>query len=66
MNKLGSAGKPGSGSLVTADPIEESEALEAALHHGEREQLTMLTELQNRVHGNGSSGNGSSGNGEAH
>lgn len=68
MNKLGSAGKPGSGSLVTADPVEESLALEHALHHGEHEQLTMLREYQDRAHGNGSSasGNGSSGNGEAH
>src|SRR6478672_13072953 len=63
MNKLGSAGKPGSGSLVTADPVEESLALEHALHHGEHEQLTMLREYQDRAHGNGSSasGNGSSG-----
>ncbi|MEV0948322.1 cytochrome bc complex cytochrome b subunit [Rhodococcus sp. NPDC049939] len=58
MNKLGSAGKPGSGSLTTADPVEESAALEAALHEGEHKQLTMLREYQDQVHGNGSSGNG--------
>ncbi|WP_072688506.1 cytochrome bc1 complex cytochrome b subunit [Rhodococcus marinonascens] len=58
MNKLGSAGKPGSGSLVTADSVEESLALESALHDGEHQQLTMLREYQDQVHGNGSSGNG--------
>nr|WP_236723211.1 ubiquinol-cytochrome c reductase cytochrome b subunit [Prescottella equi] len=62
MNKLGSAGKPGSGSWITPDPVEQSQALEAADHKAEHEQLTMLTEYQDRIRGNGS-GNG---NGEAH
>jgi len=62
MNKLGSAGKPGSGSWVTPDPVEQSQALEAADHKAEHEQLKMLTEYQDRARGNGS-GNG---NGEAH
>lgn len=60
MNKLGSAGKPGSGSWVTPDPVEQSEALEAADHAAEHEQLRILTEYQDRNRGIGS------GNGEAH
>lgn len=63
MNKLGSAGKPGSGSLMVADPVAESEALVKAHHDAEHEQLAILTEYQNRIHGNGSNGNGSNGNG---
>lgn len=51
MNKLGSAGKPGSGSLLTADPIEESEALKAAEHQNEHEQLAILKAYQDTVHG---------------
>ncbi|NLU82879.1 cytochrome bc complex cytochrome b subunit [Rhodococcus sp. HNM0569] len=54
MNKLGSAGKPGSGSLLKADPTEESEALERAHHEGEHKQLQILTEYQDRAHGKGS------------
>lgn len=71
MNKLGSAGKPGSGSLLTADPVAQSEALAAADHEAEHRQLQILTEYQNRIHGNGSSnghssnGNGSNGNGSS-
>lgn len=60
MNKLGSAGKPGSGSWVTPDPVEQSQALDAADHAAEHEQLRILTEYQDRAHGNGS------GDGEAH
>ncbi|WP_430335647.1 cytochrome bc1 complex cytochrome b subunit [Rhodococcus sp. ACT016] len=60
MNKLGSAGKPGSGSLLTPDPVEQSQALEAAHHAAEHEQLRILTEYQDRNRGNGS------GDGEAH
>lgn len=51
MNKLGSAGKPGSGSLLTADPVEESEALKAAEHANEHEQLAILKAYQDKVHG---------------
>lgn len=51
MNKLGSAGKPGSGSLLTADPVEESEALKAAEHQNEHEQLAILKAYQDNVHG---------------
>ena len=66
MNKLGSAGKPGSGSWVTPDPVEQSQALEAADHKAEHEQLKMLTEYQDRIRGNGSGNGNGNGNGEAH
>ena len=45
----------GSGSLTKADPVEESAALEAAQHAGEHEQLQILLDYQNRIHGNGKS-----------
>jgi ubiquinol-cytochrome c reductase cytochrome b subunit len=54
MNKLGSAGAPGSGSFLTADPISEHDALAEAEHASERKALTALREYQER---NGS-GNG--------
>ena len=52
MNKLGSAGEPGSGSFLFADPIDEHEALAEAAHSAERKALTALREHQDR---NGSS-----------
>lgn len=52
MNKLGSAGEPGSGSFLFADPIEEHEALAEAAHAAEHKALTALREHQDR---NGSS-----------
>ncbi len=52
MNKLGSAGEPGSGSFLFADPIDEHEALQEAAHTAERKALTALREHQDR---NGSS-----------
>jgi len=52
MNKLGSAGEPGSGSFLFADPIDEHEALAEAAHTAERKALTALREHQDR---NGSS-----------
>ena len=57
MNKLGSAGAPGIGSLLSADPIEENEALTEAAHAAERQALTALKEHQGR---DGSNGDGSS------
>src|SRR5215475_1993590 len=57
MNKLGSAGAPGSGSFLTADPLSENEALTEAAHASEHRALTALREYQDR-NGNGSSGNG--------
>ncbi|ORI16871.1 cytochrome b [Rhodococcus sp. 1163] len=62
MNKLGSAGKPGSGSLFRPDPVAESKALEEALHHGEVEQLNMLKNYQLQLNGH-SNGNGTNGHG---
>jgi ubiquinol-cytochrome c reductase cytochrome b subunit len=52
MNKLGSAGAPGSGSFLTADPLSDHEALQEASHAAERKALTALREHQDR---NGSS-----------
>jgi ubiquinol-cytochrome c reductase cytochrome b subunit len=48
MNKLGSAGVPGSGSFLSADPISEHEALAEAAHAAERKALTALREHQER------------------
>ncbi|MFH5230595.1 cytochrome b [Antrihabitans spumae] len=64
MNKLGSAGAPGLGSLFRADPLDQAEALAAEEHAGEHRQLTILRTYQDRIHGNGSNGNGhANGNG---
>jgi ubiquinol-cytochrome c reductase cytochrome b subunit len=52
MNKLGSAGAPGTGSFLTADPMSEHEELTEAAHASERKALTALREHQER---NGSS-----------
>ncbi|MDV7197991.1 cytochrome b N-terminal domain-containing protein [Rhodococcus kroppenstedtii] len=69
MNKLGTAGKPGSGSWFTPDSDEEHRLHEELAHKGEHDQLTMLRTYQAKVlaQGNGHShGNGSSnGNGHA-
>jgi ubiquinol-cytochrome c reductase cytochrome b subunit len=56
MNKLGSAGSPGTGSFLFADPATENEALTEAGHAAERKALTALKERQNH-NGNGN-GNG--------
>lgn len=53
MNKLGTAGKPGSGSWWSPDPADEAAALEAAHHEAELELRNTLREYQERVHGNG-------------
>ncbi|WP_328812632.1 cytochrome bc1 complex cytochrome b subunit [Rhodococcus sp. NBC_00297] len=68
MNKLGSAGKPGSGSIFTPDSDEEHRLHERLSHEGEHDQLTMLRTYQAKIlsQGNGhSNGNGSS-NGNGH
>jgi ubiquinol-cytochrome c reductase cytochrome b subunit len=44
MNKLGSAGAPGTGSFLTADPDSEHQLLTAKLHENERRALTALRE----------------------
>ena len=46
MNKLGSAGKPGSGSFLRADPPAEAEALTASEHEAEHTQLEILASYQ--------------------
>jgi ubiquinol-cytochrome c reductase cytochrome b subunit len=46
MNKLGSAGSPGSGSLLFADPASEDAALREASHSAEQRALTALREHQ--------------------
>jgi ubiquinol-cytochrome c reductase cytochrome b subunit len=52
MNRLGSAGSPGSGSFLFADPSEEDAALAEASHAAEQRALTALREHQD---GNGAS-----------
>ncbi|MFC7448373.1 cytochrome b [Rhodococcus daqingensis] len=67
MNKLGLAGKPGSGSLLIADPADQSDALAAAEHKNEHDQLAILKEVQDKAHGHGAyadgDGRGPSGDG---
>ncbi|WP_066907095.1 cytochrome bc1 complex cytochrome b subunit [Millisia brevis] len=58
MNKLGSAGKPGRGSLTRPDPRDEAEALDHAEHEGEMKQLAILKARQDA--------NSSNGHGESH
>lgn len=60
MNKLGSAGEPGRGSFLFADPVSEDTALTEAAHAAERRALTALKERQDVEHNghNGSDGNG--------
>jgi ubiquinol-cytochrome c reductase cytochrome b subunit len=59
MNKLGSAGAPGSGSFLTADPASEQQELTEAAHAQEQRAITALRERQaNNGSGNGSSPDG--------
>ena len=46
MNKLGSAGAPGNGSILTAEPVSEHDALTEAAHAAERKALTALRTYQ--------------------
>lgn len=62
MNKLGSAGAPGSGSFLSADPASERDALAEAAHAAEHRAITALRE---RVGHNGSNGHGSNGHGSS-
>ncbi|MEU2254504.1 cytochrome bc complex cytochrome b subunit [Nocardia xishanensis] len=55
MNKLGSAGKPGTGSFLRADPREESEKHFELEHAEEHRQLAVLQKAQNEANGNGKS-----------
>jgi ubiquinol-cytochrome c reductase cytochrome b subunit len=61
MNKLGSAGAPGYGSLLRADPAGEDAALRRAAHTGERRALTALREHQQTNGSGNGSANGSGG-----
>jgi ubiquinol-cytochrome c reductase cytochrome b subunit len=54
MNKLGSAGSPGSGSFLFADPVAEDAALREAAHSAEHRALTALRD--NQDDSNGSNG----------
>jgi ubiquinol-cytochrome c reductase cytochrome b subunit len=51
MNELGSAGSPGSGSFLFADPPSEDAALRAAEHASEQRALTALREHQESIAG---------------
>ena len=51
MNKLGSAGQPGSGSFLRADPASEDRALREASHASEEHALTALREYQQAITG---------------
>jgi ubiquinol-cytochrome c reductase cytochrome b subunit len=62
MNKLGSAGAPGIGSLLRADPASEQEALTEATHAQEQRAITALRERQDSV--NGSRDGDGAGNGQ--
>jgi ubiquinol-cytochrome c reductase cytochrome b subunit len=53
MNKLGSAGAPGTGNFLFADPAAEHDALTEAAHAAEQRALTALRERQDG-NGNGS------------
>ncbi|BBY53278.1 cytochrome bc complex cytochrome b subunit [Mycobacterium koreense] len=46
MNKLGSAGSPGTGSFLFADPVSEDTALREAEHASEQRALTALRDHQ--------------------
>ncbi|MFE9326702.1 cytochrome bc complex cytochrome b subunit [Nocardia sp. NPDC052278] len=48
MNKLGSAGKPGTGSFLRPDPVAESERHFEIEHAEERKQLAVLQKYQDR------------------
>jgi ubiquinol-cytochrome c reductase cytochrome b subunit len=60
MNKLGSAGAPGTGSFLFADPVSEQDALVEAAHASERRALTAVKEYQDEEIGTNGSSNGSS------
>jgi ubiquinol-cytochrome c reductase cytochrome b subunit len=51
MNKLGSAGSPGSGSFLFADPVSEDAALREAAHAAEHRALTALRDRQDTTNG---------------
>ena len=58
MNKLGSAGKPGSGSFLFADPAGQDRALNEAAHAAEHRALAALRNYQDGEVVGGTGGNG--------
>ncbi|MET8652318.1 MULTISPECIES: cytochrome bc1 complex cytochrome b subunit [Nocardia] len=56
MSKLGSAGKPGTGSFLRADPKAESDEHFRLEHEEEHKQLKVLQAAQDRANGNGRHG----------
>lgn len=60
MNKLGSAGAPGTGGFLKGDPMSEHEAITEAAHAAEQRALTALREHQERTSASNGSSNGSS------
>ncbi len=58
MNRLGSAGSPGSGSFLYADPVSEDAALSEAHHAAEQRALTALREHQDGSNGSSNGSNG--------
>jgi ubiquinol-cytochrome c reductase cytochrome b subunit len=65
MNKLGSAGAPGSGSFLSPDPVSEQTALVEASHAAERRAIIALKERQG-ANGNGSGNGHGTGHGTGH
>jgi quinol---cytochrome-c reductase cytochrome b subunit len=65
MNKLGSAGAPGSGSFLSPDPVSEHTALVEASHAAERRAIIALKERQ-AANGNGSGNGHGDGHGDGH
>jgi ubiquinol-cytochrome c reductase cytochrome b subunit len=63
MNKLGSAGAPGTGSFLYPDPQGEQTALVEAANAAEHRAIIALKERQDDTNGNGSNGHGSNGHG---
>lgn len=59
MNKLGSAGAPGTGGFLKGDPMSEHEAITEAAHAAEHRALTALREHQERSSASNGSSNGS-------
>ncbi|MET8877828.1 cytochrome bc complex cytochrome b subunit [Nocardia sp. NPDC004604] len=53
MNKLGSAGKPGTGSFLRPDPAAESARSVEVEHAEERKQLAVLQKYQDRISADG-------------
>ncbi len=58
LNKLGLGGRPGSGSLLFADPPSENAVLRQAAHAGEQLALTALRQRQNGTEARDNDGNG--------